>query len=97
MQNRRISAQTVKQWQQQAMLVCCVPELRGHDAQLIVACDIFTAEQLATLPAAELFARIRALLATKHGRRILRQGQEPSLDEVQRWIQCARFARRLAA
>ena len=34
--DRNVNAESVEQWQQQALLVCRIPNLRGHDAQLLV-------------------------------------------------------------
>jgi len=44
---RRLTADTLRQWQQQTTLACRIPELRGHDAQVLVACGVTDAEQSA--------------------------------------------------
>ena len=44
---KRISVDVIRQWQQQARLVCRIPNLRGHDAQLLVACGITEPEDVA--------------------------------------------------
>ena len=49
--HRRIDAETIVAWQEQARLVCRIPNLRGHDAQLLVACDITSPEALSRMNA----------------------------------------------
>ena len=97
LKSQRVSATTVRQWQRQASLVCRVPELRGHDAQILVACGIETPERLAAFTPADLAALVLPLVKTKQGRRLLRNGSEPNAAEIARWIQSARQARHLAA
>ncbi len=96
-ENRRISANTVRQWQQQAALVCQVPELRGHDAQLLVACDVSEAAELANQDADRLFAKIDKFVETKAGMRVLRNGSRPTADEVRQWVRYAKQYRQLRA
>ncbi len=45
--DKRFDMQSIIDWQDQARLVCTVPSLRGHDAQMLVASDVRTAENLA--------------------------------------------------
>lgn len=95
--NRRISADTIVSWQAQATLVCTVPELRGHDAQILVACGITEAEQLAGKRPADLFAVVGPFADTSEGERIIRNGKKPDLEEVTDWIRFAQQARSLKA
>lgn len=95
--HRRIDAEIVLQWQQQATLVCRVPMLRGHDAQLLVAADVTTPEQLAMQNAAVLFPEIDAIVRSAEGKRIVRGGKLPDLEEVTEWIQYAGHHRQLQA
>ena len=74
---RRISDDLVRAWQLQTALVCRVPNLRGHDAQLLVACNIPGPEQLAKMEADTLFAQVKKLLSTAEGKRILRSAKRP--------------------
>jgi hypothetical protein len=94
---RRVSAATIQQWQAQAGLVCRIPELHGHDAQLLVACEVASAESLAGSNADRLFQKVTKLAKSKAGRRILRGGTEPTSSEVLGWIRSAAKARKLAA
>lgn len=95
--NRRITAETVRQWQQQTSLACRIPELRGHDAQILVACGVTQPEQLAQMDAAVLWTRVEAVVASPEGKRIIRQGQAPDREEVANWIRWAAHARSLKA
>ena len=95
--NRRIREQTVLHWQQQSRLMCRIPLLRGHDAQVLVACDITEPEQVATMTPDALFAVIEPFVKTIEGQRLLRSSNTPDLEEVSDWIHWARHARTLRA
>lgn len=94
---KRIGADTIQQWQQQARLVCRVPNLRGHDAQILVACGVVEAEDLANMSPSELFQIVEPFSETKEGLRIIRSGKKPDLDEVTDWINWAAQTRSLQA
>ena len=95
--HRRITTSVIQQWQAQSRLMCQIPELRGHDAQILVACRITTPENLASAKPAELFAIVEPFSRTKEGERIIRNGRKPDLAEVTEWIQWAANARSLKA
>ena len=95
--NRRISAKTIGQWQAQAVLACRIPELRGHDAQILVACDVKDPTTLARMEPSELWARVQPFVKTAEGKRILRGGKKPNLQEIQDWISWAKHSRTLRA
>ncbi len=84
-----INENLIRDWQYQARLVCLVPELRGHDAQILVSCGYRDAAGIARLEPRQLFDEVRKFCLTSHGKRILRSGRSPDLDEVTRWIECA--------
>lgn len=94
---KRISAEVIRQWQQQTRLVCAVPNLRGHDAQLLVAVGVTEAEQLAALSPKKLWSLIGPYCETKEGLKIIRAGKKPDLQEVTDWIQWAQQNRSLQA
>lgn len=94
---RHITAEKIRDWQQQASLVCRVPFLRGHDAQFMVACDVNSVDELSSISASELFGRVDPFCDTKPGQRILRNGKRPTLEEVNDWITWGRSARSLSA
>ena len=95
--DRAVSAEVVKQWQNQALFVCRVPNLRGHDAQLIVGCNLTSAEQLAASDASELFSKVIRFASSKPGVRILRGSNAPDQQEVSDWIQWAQHCRGVRA
>ncbi|MEM7456838.1 MAG: DUF4332 domain-containing protein [Planctomycetota bacterium] len=94
---KRINAPSVLAWQQQARLVCRVPNLRGHDAQLLVACGISDPESLSAMSPAALFDIIDPFSETKEGLKIIRSGKRPDLEEVTDWITWAQDMRPLKA
>jgi hypothetical protein len=87
----------IRQWQQQARLVCRIPNLRGHDAQLLVAVGVTDAEQLAASSPKKLWSLIGPYAETKEGLKIIRAGKKPDLQEVTNWIQWAKQTRTLQA
>ncbi|MEZ6088546.1 MAG: DUF4332 domain-containing protein [Pirellulaceae bacterium] len=84
--HRRIDADTVLAWQQQARLMCTSPMLRGHDVQLLVAAGVTSVEQLAQCDAEWLLAEVKPIARSDEGKRILRGAQAPDLAEVNDWI-----------
>jgi energy-coupling factor transporter ATP-binding protein EcfA2 len=97
LKNRRIKEQTVLLWQQQARLMCRIPQLRGHDAQVLVACDITEPERVASMRPEDLFAVVGPFVETIEGQRLLRSSNTPDLSEVSDWIHWARHSRTLRA
>ncbi len=95
--DRRISAETVLAWQHQSSLMVRIPGLRGHDAQVLVACGIVNPETLSASQPETLFAKVGPFVATNEGRRLLRSARIPDLNEVSDWIDWARKARTLRA
>jgi hypothetical protein len=91
--NRRVVAETIRQWQQQALLASRIPGLRGHDAQILVACGITRPEELAATRAENLWAKVEPFSETVEGKRIIRNGKPPDVEEVRDWIRWAAHAR----
>ncbi len=94
---KRITADVIRQWQHQARMVSRVPNLRGHDAQMLVACGIIEPEDLADMGAEKLFAIIKPFAETKEGLKIIRGGKQPDLEEITDWIAWAQETRSLQA
>lgn len=92
---RHIPQQTIVDWQHQAKLVCRVPELRGHDAQILVACGITDPETLHETDADVLLECATEFVKTSDGQRIIRSGNPPDAAEVAGWIKNAGMARML--
>ena len=93
LEQKRIKTKTVTAWQHQARLMCDVPQLRGHDAQVLVACGIETASELAKSTPAKLFKTVGPFAESKEGQRMLRSAKTPDLDEVNDWVNWARQGR----
>jgi predicted flap endonuclease-1-like 5' DNA nuclease/energy-coupling factor transporter ATP-binding protein EcfA2 len=94
---KRMSADIVRSWQHQARLVCRIPNLRGHDAQLLVACDLIEPEEIASMRPQSLFNVMGPFSETKQGLKIIRSGKKPDLAEITDWIAWAQHTRSLQA
>ena len=97
LQMNRVTAATVRQWQQQAELVCRVPQLSGQDARILVSVGVCNIDELAAMDPHELWLRVQPFCATLDGKRLLRNGNEPSAAEVAGWVHRARHVRALHA
>ena len=94
---KRVDASTVRDWQDQARLVCCIPNLRGHDAQLLVACKVTSPEELSRMNATSLLAQVTAVVTSSEGQRMLRGSPAPDRVEVTDWINWSTNSRSLNA
>jgi len=90
---KRVDEALVRSWQQQAKLVCRVPMLRGHDAQLLVAAGITEPERLSQCDPKWLLSQIAPIVKSKEGQNIIRGGAAPDLDEVTDWVRFAQSQR----
>ena len=97
LQHSRTNAETIHQWQQQTSLACRIPELRGHDAQILVALGITDPQELARHEPQELWGKVAPFVTSNQGKRIIRNGKKPDLQEVSNWIHWAAAARTLVA
>jgi Domain of unknown function (DUF4332) len=95
--SRRINVDIVRTWQDQARLVCRIPFIRGHDAQMLVACGITSPEALLNMKAESVLAKVLGFAQSSDGQRVLRGSKEPDLAEVQDWLKWARQCRNLNA
>ena len=86
LETRWIVPETVRDWQDQAELMCRVPGLHGHDAQILVAVGVTEPADLVGLTAEDLLSLTEPLINSADGRRILRGSVPPDLDEVRNWI-----------
>ncbi len=90
---RRITAEIISEWQIQARLACQIPNLRGHDAQILAACEVTTARDLSRADSSTLFNRVKRFVSTTEGKRILRNGKKPDQNEVSDWIRWSQDSR----
>jgi predicted flap endonuclease-1-like 5' DNA nuclease/predicted nucleic acid-binding Zn-ribbon protein len=94
---KNLTPEVVRSWQRQARLVCQVPQLRQHDAQILVGSGFTRAEQIAEMKPAELLAKVTAYCATSTGEKILGENARPDLALVTKWISRAGHRRKLDA
>ncbi len=94
---RRVDGNVIRSWQEQSRLVCRIPNLRGHDAQLLVACGLTSPEELAHMDTADVLRQVLDVANSAEGQRILRGGKLPDHAEVTDWIAWAASSRSLNA
>ena len=94
---KRITEEVIRSWQHQARLVCRIPNLRGHDAQILVACNMLEPEDIASMRPEALFDFVGPFSDTKEGLKIIRSGKKPDLAEISDWIAWAQKNRSLQA
>jgi predicted flap endonuclease-1-like 5' DNA nuclease len=94
---RHISAQTIRDWQAQALLACTVPGLKSREAQALVACNVRDGAALASSDAAALTEAIGAWGLSEEGARAWGSAPAPSGDDVATWIERAKRAGAKAA
>lgn len=87
--DRHFSRTAIIELQQAARLCCDVPGLYGHDAQILVACGIGSAAELAGQAVETLLDMAVGLAETPEGQRILRGSTPPDEAEVRHWIDLA--------
>ncbi|MCH9655548.1 MAG: DUF4332 domain-containing protein [Planctomycetes bacterium] len=97
LKRRHINKQKIRQWKKQAKLVCCIPGLRGHDAQVLVACGFIEPSAIARSSPDELFEKVQAFVNTYEGERLLRGAKKPDFNEITDWINWSQQARELHA
>lgn len=90
---RGIDADTVRDWQDQALLVCSIPGLRGTHAQLLVGAGYRTSGAIANAEPDVLCAAVLAFAASGDGQRVLRNGDSPDIERIKSWAENARAAR----
>lgn len=84
-----ISANVVKDWQDQAALVCTLPKLRGTQAKLLVGAGYKDVMEIARADPYTMLSAISAFLRTSEGERAMRSGKEPDIELVKEWIERA--------
>jgi predicted flap endonuclease-1-like 5' DNA nuclease len=94
---KHIRAATLADWQDQARLVCRIPQIRGHDAQILVACDYRSAEAVALAAVDTLYAQALEFADSSEGVRVLRGSNAPDKAEIAERINWARQSRSLKA
>ena len=85
--------ETVRDWQDQARMVCHVPGLRGTHAQLLVGAGYRTRDALTATAADKLCADVLTFAVSAAGLRILRDGNPPDIEKIRSWLDNAKAAK----
>jgi hypothetical protein len=83
---RHISAQTIREWQAQALLACTVPGLKSREAQALAACGVHDAVELAALDPSELCEAVSCWGLSNDGQRAWGSAPAPTADDCATWI-----------
>jgi predicted nucleic acid-binding Zn-ribbon protein len=94
---KSVTPEVVRSWQRQAQLVCQIPQLRQHDAQILVGSGYTRAEQIAEMQPEELLSHVTAFCTTNAGEKILGEHAPPNLALVTKWVSRAGNRRKLDA
>lgn len=95
--NRHIDEEKIEEWQTQAKLACRIPGIRGHDAQILVACGFDNPGEIEEAEPEQLLSLVEEFVDSAEGKSVLRGGKKPDLAEVQDWIDWSKKARPLQA
>ena len=90
--DKRIDAETLEAWQDQAHLVIKIPGLRGTHAQLLVGAGYRWPDAIAESDPVEFAAGILNFAITEPGKRILRDGNPPDIEKIKDWVSSAKLA-----
>jgi predicted flap endonuclease-1-like 5' DNA nuclease len=89
---RHISAQTIRDWQAQALLACTIPGLKSREAQALVACGVRDGDDLAAADAEHLVEGIARWGLSEEGARAWGAAPAPTVDDIATWIERAKRA-----
>ena len=92
---RHISPNTIRQWQTQAKLACEIPNIYGHDAQILVGCGFDSPDEVANSKPANILQKVDDYGKTKEAEFVMR-GKVPDSEEVTNWIEWSKSARKVA-
>ena len=95
--NRHIDEDKIEEWQTQAKLACRIPGIRGHDAQILVACGFDDPNEITEAEPEQLLSLVEEFIDSPEGKSVLRGGKKPDLSEVKDWIVWSKKARPLQA
>jgi hypothetical protein len=90
---RNLTTQAICDWQDQALLMCTIPGLRGGHAQLLVGAGYRSADAIAAAEAGKLCADVLSFAGTEAGQRILKNGDVPDIERIKGWLEAARSMR----
>ena len=90
--DKRIDAETLEEWQDQAQLVMEIAGLRGTHAQLLTGAGYRAAGDVAAADPVGFSADILKFATSDAGKRVLREGNPPDLEKIKSWVAFAKTA-----
>lgn len=91
--DRRMPAAVLEEWQHQAQLVMEIPGLRGTHAQLLTGAGYRSAQDVAASDPVGFAADVLKFATSDAGKRVLRDGNPPDLEKIKSWVDSARLER----
>lgn len=91
--DRRMPAAVLEEWQHQAQLVMEIPGLRGTHAQLLTGAGYKTAQDVAASDPVGFAADVLKFATSDAGKRVLRDGNPPDIEKIKSWVDSARLER----
>ncbi len=91
--DRRMPAAVLEEWQHQAQLVMEIPGLRGTHAQLLTGAGYRSAKDVAASDPVGFAADVLKFATSDAGKRVLRDGHPPDLEKIKSWVDSARLER----
>lgn len=89
--DKRMTAALLQEWQHQAQLVMEIPGLRGTHAQLLTGAGYTSAALVAKADPVDFSADVLKFATSEAGKRILRDGNAPDLERIKSWVETARI------
>ena len=90
--DQRMSAATIEQWQREARLILAAPQLPPHAARWLAAIGIASRERIAGSTPTELLGALETAIKESDDSGWLEKNLQPSVSELAVWIRCARSA-----
>jgi len=92
-----LDPKTIQQWQIQLRLVCSIPNLGSHAAQILVGCGFTSAAEIADATSAEMTSLLEDFRQSNEGSHLLQSGPFPDTTLIRDWIRGASKARQSKA
>lgn len=92
-----VTEESLTEWQNQSRLQCRVPGLRGHDAQILVACGLSDPDAICQMTPDAILEVVEPFATSTEGERILRSSNPPDRAEITNWIEWSGLSRSLRA
>ncbi|MEM7783750.1 MAG: DUF4332 domain-containing protein, partial [Planctomycetota bacterium] len=90
-----ITADSIQTWKTQTRLACQIPNIYGHDAQIMVGCGFETPAEVAACDVESILQLVDEYGKTKESEFVMR-GKIPDHREITNWIAWSQKARKIA-